>query len=315
MRVAVFGYQSWGHRTLSAAISAGHDVVLVVTHPVSEHPYEQMWADSVEDLARSHDIPVCITDRAGQDVIDALRDASPDIIIANNWRTLLPADVYTIPSHGAINIHDGLLPEYAGFSPVLWALLNRETHVGVTVHEMNDTLDGGPIIAQRSIPVGPTDTTTDLVSKTIDLIEPLLVDVLRDIDNGHVRKHAQDPTRATYFHKRGEKESRISFSLPAEDIELLVRAQSDPYPNAYFDFRGDRVRVTKAHVSRGRFGGTPGRVTIASEGGIAVVCGSSKANAPSPAIILDELKLEDGTHISATEYFGQRAGYISFAEP
>ncbi len=49
MRVAVFGYQSWGHRTLSADINAGHEVVLVVTHPASDHPYEQMWADSVEE--------------------------------------------------------------------------------------------------------------------------------------------------------------------------------------------------------------------------------------------------------------------------
>lgn len=59
MRVAVFGYLSWGHRTLSAVINAGHEVALVVTHPKSEHPYEKMWADSVEDLAKEHELPVC----------------------------------------------------------------------------------------------------------------------------------------------------------------------------------------------------------------------------------------------------------------
>ena len=80
MRVAVFGYQSWGHRTLSAVINAGHEVVLVVTHPASDHPYEQMWADSVEEHASEHGLPVCVTERAGQDVIEALRDAAPDLL-------------------------------------------------------------------------------------------------------------------------------------------------------------------------------------------------------------------------------------------
>jgi len=230
MRVAVFGYQSWGHRTLSAVINAGHEVVLVVTHPASDHPYEQMWADSVEELASEHELQVCVTERVGQDVIEALRDAAPDIIVANNWRTWLPPEVFSLAKHGALNVHDGLLPEYAGFSPILWALLNRETHVGVTVHEMDEVLDGGPIVAQRAIPVGPQDTTTDLVAKTIDLIEPLVERALSDVAQGTATAQPQDPTRATYFHKRGEQESRIDFTQPAEDIALLVRAQSDPTP-------------------------------------------------------------------------------------
>ena len=89
-----------------------------------------------------------VTERAGEDVLKALRVASPDVIAANNWRTWLPSEVLSFPKYGALNVHDGLLPEYAGFSPMLWALLNRESHVGVTVHEMNEVLDGGPIVAQ-----------------------------------------------------------------------------------------------------------------------------------------------------------------------
>ena len=112
MRVAVFGYQSWGHRTLSAVINAGHEVVLVVTHPASDHPYEQMWADSVEELASEHELQVCVTERVGQDVIEALRDAAPDIIVANNWRTWLPPEVFSLAKHGALNVHDGLPVSY-----------------------------------------------------------------------------------------------------------------------------------------------------------------------------------------------------------
>ncbi|MFE1514538.1 methionyl-tRNA formyltransferase [Corynebacterium bovis] len=310
MRVALFGFQTWGHRTLSAIIGAGHEVVLVVTHPKSDHPYEQMWSDSVEDLARDNGIPVHVTARADDAALTALREADPEVIVANNWRTWLPPEIFDLPRHGALNVHDGLLPHYAGFSPILWALLNRESHVGVTVHRMDATLDGGPVIAQQAIPVGPTDTTTTLVEKTVDLIEPLIVRALEGLADGTLTGIEQDPTRATYFHKRGDHESRIDFTAPAEDVELLIRAQSDPYPNAHFDFRGQRVRALSAHVSRGRFGGTPGRVTIPHEGGVAVVCGSPVRNAPAPAIVLETLRLDDGSEVPATEFFGTRGGYI-----
>lgn len=76
----------------------------------------------------------------------------------------------------------------------------------------------------------------------------------------------------------------------------------------YFEFRVQRVRVLSAHVSQGRFGGTPGRVTIPCEGGIAVVCGSPRANVP--AIVLDRVRLDDNSELPATEFFGHRAGYI-----
>lgn len=145
---------------------------------------------------------------------------------------------------------------------------------------------------------------------TVTSIEPLVERALSDVAQGTATAQPQDPTRATYFHKRGEQESRIDFTQPAEDIALLVRAQSDPYPNAYFEFRGQRVRVLSAHVSQGRFGGTPGRVTIPHEGGIAVVCGSPRANVPAPAIVLDRVRLDDNSGLTATEFFGHRAGYI-----
>lgn len=138
MRVVTLGYQTWGHRTLSAVLRTEHEVALAVTHPQSDHPYEQMWADSVEDLAAANGVPVHVATRADQALIDAVHAAEPDVIVANNWRTWLPREIYAAPTHGTLNIHDSLLPRYAGFSPVLWALLNRESHVGVTVHRMDE---------------------------------------------------------------------------------------------------------------------------------------------------------------------------------
>ncbi len=184
MRVVMFGYQTWGHRTLQALLDSEHDVVTVVTHPKSEHAYEKIWSDSVADLAEKHGVPVIIRNRPDGELVDQLREVAPDIIVANNWRTWMPPEIFTLPVHGTLNIHDSLLPAYAGFSPLIWALINGEPEVGVTAHLMDEELDAGDIVVQRAVPVGPTDTATDLFHRTVDLIAPVTVEALGLIASG-----------------------------------------------------------------------------------------------------------------------------------
>jgi len=310
MRVITFGYQTWGHRTLSALLGSKHEVVLSVTHPPSDHPYEQMWSDSVEDLARENGIPMFVGKRPDDALIQAVRDADADLIVANNWRTWLPREIYQAPRFGTLNVHDSLLPKYAGFSPLIWALINGESHVGVTAHLMDDSLDGGPIVAQQAVAVGPQDTTTDLFHATVDLIEPVLLHALDLLESGRTDFTAQDPAQATYFHKRSERDSHIDFRWPADAIERLVRAQADPYPNAFTYYKGERLRVLRASVSPRLFGGTPGRVTVPEGNGIAVVCGADAWNGGNPALVLERLRLDDGTEVDATDFFAGRAGCL-----
>lgn len=185
MRVVMFGYQTWGHRTLQALLDSEHDVVLVVTHPKSEHVYEKIWSDSVADLAEEHGVPVLLRNRPDdEELFERLKAADPDVIVANNWRTWIPPRVFGLPRHGTLNVHDSLLPKYAGFSPLIWALINGETEVGVTAHMMNDELDAGDIVRQEAVPVGPADTATDLFHKTVDLIAPVTIGALGLIASG-----------------------------------------------------------------------------------------------------------------------------------
>jgi methionyl-tRNA formyltransferase len=208
MRVAMFGYQTWGYRTLQALFDAGHEVALVVTHPASDHAYERIWDDSVAELAEKHGVPVLLRRRPDDpELLGALRDAAPDLAVANNWRTWLPPEIFRLPTHGTLNIHDSLLPAYAGFSPLIWALLNGERQVGVTAHRMDDTLDAGDVLLQRAVPVGPKDTATDLFHRTVELIGPVVRESLDLIASGRAEWLPQDRTRATFFHKRSEEDS------------------------------------------------------------------------------------------------------------
>jgi methionyl-tRNA formyltransferase len=310
MRVALFGYQTWGHRTLEALLGSEHEVVLAVTHPASDHAYESIWSDSVADLAAEHGVPVVVRNRPDEEVVRALKEAEPDIIVANNWRTWIPPHIFNAPPKGTLNVHDSLLPAYAGFAPVIWALINGESEVGVTAHMMDDDLDAGDIVLQRSVPVGPTDTATDLFHRTVDLIGPIVVDALARIARGDKDFTKQDPSKASFFHKRSIEDSRIDWTWSAEELERFVRAQSDPYPNAFTYHGSTRLRVLSAAVSEGRYGGTPGRIFIKEGDGVVIVAGADARYGRNHGLLLRRLRLDDGTELAATEYFRSMGGYL-----
>lgn len=309
MRIVSFGFQTWGRKTLQALVDLGHDVALAVTHPASEQSYKAIWADSVEQLARQHSIPVHLTDRVDQETIELVKRAEPDVIVVNSWYTKMPAELYDLPPHGTLNLHDSLLPKFTGFSPVLWALISGEADYGLTVHRMDDGLDTGDVLVQRPLPIRPTDTGTELVVRAMELIPDAVHEALSALESGTAVWRPQNKAERTYFHKRSERDSLIDWGWPAEDLERLVRALSEPYPRAFAFYRGARIEVLEARVSEARYGGTPGRV-IVQEGGGAVVCGPDAYRGGNHGLVITRVRAADGVEHCGDEFF-VRGGYLN----
>jgi methionyl-tRNA formyltransferase len=309
MRVVSFGFQTWGFRTLKALTEMGHDVALAVTHPASAQPYKAIWSESVEALARAQGIPVHLTERVDGETINLVKRAEPDVIVVNSWYTRMPPELYTLPPHGTLNLHDSLLPKFTGFSPVLWALISGESEFGLTIHRMDDGLDTGDILIQRSLPIGPTDTGTELVMRGLDLIPDALADALTALESGTAVWRPQDKAARTYFHKRSERDSLIDWTWPAEDLERFVRALSDPYPRPFTFYRGERIEVLQARVSEARYGGTPGRV-IVQEGGGVVVSGTNAHRGGNRGLVITRVRSAYGVERRGDEFF-VRGGYLT----
>ncbi|WP_327112506.1 methionyl-tRNA formyltransferase [Nocardia sp. NBC_01730] len=311
MRIVSFGFQTWGRKTLQALLDSEHEVVLAVTHPASAQSYKAIWSDSVEELARERGIPVHLTERADTETIDLVKRAEPDVIVVNSWYTWMPSELYSLPPHGTLNLHDSLLPKFTGFSPVLWALISGASEFGLTVHRMDEQLDTGDILVQRSLPIGPTATGTELVEAGMELIPGALREALSALESGTAQWRPQNKAERTYFHKRSARDSRIDWSLSAVDLERFVRALSEPYPRAFSSYRGEKVEILAAEVSAARYGGTVGRVVVQESGGV-VVCGSDAIRGRNRGLVITRVRTADGVEHSGAEFF-TRGGYLTDA--
>ncbi|WP_405489008.1 methionyl-tRNA formyltransferase [Nocardia sp. NBC_00511] len=309
MRIVSFGFQTWGRKTLQALIDSEHEVVLAVTHPASESSYKAIFNDSVEDLAREHGIPVHLTERADAETVDLVKRAEPDVIVVNSWYTWMPPELYKLPPHGTLNLHDSLLPKFTGFSPVLWALISGAEEFGLTVHRMDEQLDTGDILVQHKLAIPAGATGPELVRAGMELIPGAVHEALRALVDGTAEWKPQNKAERTYFHKRSDRDSRIDWSWDAVDLERFARALSEPYPAAFSYYRGERVEVLAAKVSEARYGGTAGRV-IVQEGGGAVVCGPDPRRGHNHGLVITRVRTADGVERDGAEFF-VRGGYLT----
>ena len=312
MRVVTFGYMTWGRRTIEAVLEAGHEIPLIVTHQESNDAYEKIFNESVAELAADHGIPLLVRNRADDaEIREAITALGADVMVVSNWRTWLPPEIFSIPRLGTLNVHDALLPRYAGFAPLNWALINDEPEVGVTAHMMNSEFDAGDVVLQRCTPVADDDTIVDLFDRTLEMFGPITVDALHLIASGRTNWSPQDRRAASYFHRRCDEDNRIDWMWPARDIFNLVRAQLTPYPNAYCFHGTERLRILKASVTADAIGGTPGRIVIRRGTGVVIVAGADARRGRSAGLLIQRVRTDHGPELDAAEYFTRMGGYLT----
>jgi methionyl-tRNA formyltransferase len=175
---------------------------------------------------------------------------------------------------------------------------------------MDGELDAGGIVLQQSVEVGPKDTATDLFHRTVDLIAPLTAEAIKLIEQGFTPQ-PQDRSKASFFHKRAKRDSLIDWNWTPEYIERMVRAQSDPYPNAFTYHRGQELRIVKAAVSTGHYGGTPGRIFYREGDGVVIVAGPDARRGTFPGLVVERVRTAAGVELAATDYFTTMGGYLT----
>jgi len=298
-RAVVFAYHDVGCRCLGALLDHGVEVPLVVTH--ADDPKETIWFGSVAALAHDRGLEVVTPDDPNApEFIAKVKDRRPDFIFSFYYRLMLGRPLLAAATRGAFNMHGSLLPKYRGRVPVNWAIIHGETETGATLHEMVEKPDAGRIVDQEAVPIAPDDLAIDVFRKVTSAAGRVLARSLPGLIDGSAVLRPQDLSRGSYFGGRRPEDGRIDWSQSAKHIHDLVRAVAPPYPGAFTEAEGKRLRVLRTRLLPRRDSPRAPAFLHAEAGRCVVACADGGA--------LEMLELElDGKPLSAQE-FANRIG-------
>jgi len=256
---------------LGPLIDAGHNILAVYTQPPRRAGRGQrVRASPVQLLAAEHQIPVrapaTLRDEAEQEAFAALR---ADAAVVAAYGLILPSAVLAAPRLGCVNVHASLLPRWRGAAPIPRALLAGDRTTGITIMQMDEGLDTGPMLLQQEIPIGADATTSELSAELAALGAKLILAALDGVAEGRLVARPQPRDGVTHGRKIGREEGRLDWRSGSEELERRVRAL-DFWPGAFFETGEERIRVHAAMALPGPAGGIPGTVL---DDHLSVACG------------------------------------------
>jgi len=246
MRIIYMGTPDFAVPALIALAKAGHEIVAVYSQPPRPAGRgKALRASPVHEQAEKMGLevrtPVSLKDEEVQAAFAAL-DA--DVAVVAAYGLILPRPILEAPRSGCLNIHASLLPRWRGAAPIQRAILSGDNVTGVTIMDMEAGLDTGPMRAKHVTPI--EDKTAGALTEELALAgAELMVEVLDDLP-AHPPV-AQPEDGVTYASKIDKTESRIDFTRDAHQVERQIRA-FNPFPGAFFEYRGERFRILAAHV-------------------------------------------------------------------
>ncbi|PTA90775.1 bifunctional UDP-glucuronic acid oxidase/UDP-4-amino-4-deoxy-L-arabinose formyltransferase [Kosakonia sp. H7A] len=270
MKAVVFAYHDMGCVGTQALLDAGFEIAAIFTHP--DNANENHFFGSVARIAAERGIPVYAPEDVNHPLwVDRIRDLNADVIFSFYYRNLLCENILNTARFGAFNLHGSLLPAYRGRAPLNWVLVNGEKETGVTLHRMVARADAGAIIAQQRVAIEENDEALSLHRKLSEAAKAMLSSVLPDIKAQRLSETAQDESKASYVGRRTPEDGRLDWEKPAQTLQNLVRAVSDPWPGAYSFAGTHKFIVWKSRV---RTDLSPARAgTVLSVAPLVVACG------------------------------------------
>lgn len=252
-------------------------VVGVVTQP--DRPAgrgKQLRPSPVKQAAEAAGIPLYQPKSLRkEEAAEPLREWQPDVIVVAAFGQILRPHILYLPPHGSINVHASLLPRWRGASPIQHALLAGDSQTGVSLMQMDEGLDTGPVYVQEAIEITNEDTAATLHDRLAELGAQMLRRYLDDILAGRLTAVPQDDSQATYAPLIHKEAGRVDWSLPAAALDRHIRAMT-PWPGAFTEWQGETLRLLRANPLQGKLpGGRPGQV-VTDDGQVVVLSGGGE---------------------------------------
>ncbi len=272
MRVVFMGSPAFAVPCLRALVET-HEVVLVVSQP--DKPAGrggQLAAPAVKLAAQELALPVIQpkSARTGE-LAEALARTNADVAIVVAYGKILPPAVLTALPRGCLNVHGSILPRYRGAAPVQWAVIHGDAETGVSIMQLDEGMDTGPVYLERRVAIGAEETSGELLERLAPIGAAALLSALADITNGSARGVPQDHASATHAPMLAKPDGAIDFTRPAVEVAARIRGV-DPWPGAYALLKGQPLKLFHAIATPAQ-PAPPGTVWTIGTHGVAIATG------------------------------------------
>lgn len=303
LKLVFCGTPEFAVPTLQALIVSGHDMRLVVSQP--DRPVgrdHQVTPTPVKRTALEVGLPVVQPEkiRNSKEFQSQLEAVQPDAIVVVAYGRIIPPWMLKLPRLGCVNLHASLLPKYRGAAPIQWAVAKGDAVTGNTTMLLEEGLDTGPILIQRTHAIGPKQTAAELFPILADAGAPLVIETLEGLANGTVHPRAQNDAEATHAPMLTRDDGRMDFGR-CTAMELYNRWRGfQPWPGAFTALNGKKLIVHHLAVAgRDGFGkmqhAEPGELQVENERLFA-------ACAKDTWLELVEVQLEGKKRLAAAEF-------------
>jgi len=281
--------------SLERILIDGHEVVAVYTQPDKPSGRgNKITFSPVKELALARGLAVFQPQRIKPpEALEQFQSHRADVAVVVAYGRILPATFLNAFSNGAINVHFSLLPKYRGAAPVNWAIVNGENETGVTTMKMDEGLDTGDILLQRSTAIGSDETAIALMERLSVVGAELLSETLRELDS--LKPVKQDTDLASLAPIMKKEDGLIDWKSSATEIADRVRG-FQPFPTAYTYFQSKRLTLWQAGATESASDSfSLGEVVEAKSNQLTISCGFG-------LLKIGELQLEGKKRMSTRDF-------------
>ena len=253
MRLVFMGTPEFSVPALEALYQAGHEIIAVYTQPPRPAGRgHKVQKSPIHVFAENLDIPIYTPKKFQEGEIQELQSHRAEVAVVVAYGLILPRAALDCFPYGSLNIHASLLPRWRGAAPIQRCIEAGDQKSGITIMQMEEGLDSGPMLLKEEIPLNPEITGGELHDILSTMGASLIVNALQQLENGKINPILQDDTQVTYAYKLSPKEGKIPWLKSAKEIEQRIRAFT-PWPGNWCLLEGERIKILEAHIIKEKF--------------------------------------------------------------
>jgi len=250
LKIVFMGTPEFSVPTLEALINNKFEILSIYTQPPKKSKRGQkINVSPVQQFSEKNNLPVRNPKNLSNDEeYNFIKNLSADLAVVVAYGKLIPTNILKTTKLGFINIHASLLPKWRGAAPIQRAIMSKDKKTGVSIMKIEEKLDSGPVLASKELVLDQNAIYGEIQKKLSLIGSDLLIESLKNIENGKAKFIDQVHSNSTYAKKIDKNETKINWNLDANKVIAHIHGLS-PNPGAWFEHEAERFKVLRANTS------------------------------------------------------------------